>query len=193
MQRFKLFLPLVVFAVVALLFYVMIIRIDRGEYNPHQLPSALVNRPFPKFKLGRLAATDRMVSRKDLLGRIALVNVWATWCPTCREEHGFLVHLARDEGVLIYGVSYKDQLSDARQWLKQHGNPYRLTIYDPKGSLGLNMGVTGAPETFLIDQRGFVRMRYQGPLDETVWREKFQAKIKQIKREQSGDSGSATG
>lgn len=185
MKRLKLFVPLVIFVVVAAFFYVMINRIDRGDYNPQSLPSALLNRPFPEFSLPVVEEAGRRVSRADLLGHIALVNVWATWCPSCHREHAYLNTLATEKGVLIFGINYKDKLPEARQWLQQKGNPYRFNIFDAEGRLGLDIGVTGAPETYLIDHRGFVRLRYQGPLDETVWQDKFAPLIRQLRLERS--------
>jgi cytochrome c biogenesis protein CcmG/thiol:disulfide interchange protein DsbE len=183
--RLKLFLPLVGFVLVAAFFYTMINRIQEGEYNPQDLPSALINRPFPAFSLPSLpSSAQQLLSEKDLLGQIALVNVWATWCPSFHIEHPFLNQLAAERGVVIYGVNYKDQERLAQQWLEQKGNPYRLNIFDQTGGLGLDMGVTGAPETYVIDHRGFVRMRYQGPLNETVWQQKFKPMVDQLKAEQ---------
>ncbi|WP_163021312.1 DsbE family thiol:disulfide interchange protein, partial [Pseudomonas viridiflava] len=109
-------------------------------------------------------------TRADLLGKPALVNVWATWCMACRVEHLVLNRLAQ-QGVLIYGVNYKDTNADALKWLKDFHDPYRLNIRDDEGSLGLNLGVYGAPETFLIDAKGVIRHKYVGVIDDTVWRE----------------------
>lgn len=193
MQRLKLFFPLLIFVVIGLFFYVMIERIGRGDYDPQSLPSALNNRPFPAFSLPILEAGDKQVSQADLLGHIALVNVWATWCPTCHLEHPYLVELAREHGVRIFGINYKDDRELALDWLRDKGNPYRFTIFDKAGKLGLDMGVTGAPETYLIDHRGFVRLRFQGPLNAAVWAEKFLPLITQLEQEASADSGSGSG
>ena len=187
MQRFKLFLPLIVFAIVAGFFYVTVTRIGQGEYNPQDLPSALLNHPFPAFTLQQLEDPSQTVTQADLLGHIALVNVWATWCPSCHAEHGYLKLLASEKGVVIFGVSYKDDAKAALSWLETKGNPYRFNIFDPDGKLGLDMGVTGAPETYVIDHRGFVRLRYQGPLNEAVWQQKFQVLIEQLQEEQRAD------
>ena len=184
MQRLKLLFPLIIFMVVALFFFIMISRIDSGEYNPQALPSALVNKPFPSFNLSHLEQPSKLLDAADLLGEIALVNVWATWCPSCHAEHGFLNTLATEQQVVIYGVNYKDEADAARQWLQVKGNPYRFNIFDQQGHLGLNMGVTGAPETYVIDHRGFVRLRFQGPLNAAVWESKFQPLLERLKREQ---------
>ena len=187
MGRIKLFIPLLIFVVVGAFFYTMINRIGEGEYNPQELPSALLDKPFPVFNLPKLEQLQQNLSEADLLGEVALVNVWATWCPSCHVEHGFLNQLAA-QGVVIYGVNYKDDALKAQDWLQQKGNPYRFNIVDRQGRLGLDMGVTGAPETYVIDHRGLVRMRYQGPLDAQVWQEKFQPLLQQLRAEQQGNS-----
>lgn len=183
MGRLKLFIPLAVFAVVVAFFYSTIDRISDGEYSPQDLPSALVNKPVPRFDLPSVENLDERVTDQHLLGSIALINVWATWCPSCHVEHGYLNYL-KQQGVVIFGINYKDDRTAAIQWLTSKGDPYHRNIFDQQGRLGLDMGVTGAPETYVIDHRGFVRMRYQGPLDENVWQQKFMPLIEQLKREQ---------
>lgn len=188
MGRLKLFLPLIVFAIVIGFFYSTIDRISEGEYSPQDLPSALVNKPVPAFNLPTVEDQQKRVTDHHLIGQIALINVWATWCPSCHVEHGFLNQL-KEQGVVIFGINYKDDASAAGQWLTKKGDPYQLNIFDKQGRLGLDMGVTGAPETYVIDHRGFVRMRYQGPLDAKVWQEKFIPLIKQLELEQQGVAG----
>lgn len=171
MQRLRLFLPLIAFAVLALLLW-------RGlSLDPNHMPSALEDRPFPQFTARTLAGDA--VSREDLLGGVALVNVWATWCPSCAAEHAYLNELART-GVTIFGLNYKDDSAAARRWIETRGDPYRLNIVDDSGRLGIDLGVTGAPETYLIDAEGIVRLRYQGPLDARVWREQFEPLIARL-------------
>ena len=165
MKRWIMVLPLLIFLGVALFLY-------RGLYlDPAELPSALIDKPFPEFSL-REVQSDKVLTRADLLGKPALVNVWATWCVACRVEHPVLNKLA-GQGVRIYGVNYKDVNADALKWLKDFHDPYQLNIRDEDGSLGLNLGVYGAPETFLIDSKGIIRHKYVGVIDETVWREKL--------------------
>lgn len=165
MRRWIMLLPLVLFLGVAVFLY-------RGLYlNPAELPSALIDKPFPEFSL-RHVQSDRIITRADLLGKPALVNIWGTWCVACRVEHPVLNKLAQ-QGVVIYGVNYKDINADALKWLKDFHNPYQLNIRDDEGSLGLNLGVYGAPETFLIDSKGIIRHKFVGVVDETVWREKL--------------------
>ena len=189
MQRLKLFLPLIAFAAIAIFFYTMVSRIDQGEYNPQDLPSALINKPFPSFSLAKLEDLTVSLQQKDLLGSITLVNVWATWCPSCHVEHGYLNYLFSEKDMIIVGVNYKDKAPAAQRWLQTKGNPYRFNIFDPDGILGLDLGVTGAPETYVLDHRGFVRFRYQGPLNEMVWQDKFQPLIEQLQQEQLAYNG----
>lgn len=165
MARLRLFLPLLVFLGLALLFW-------RGlSLDPNYMPSALAGRPLPAFSASTLEGGR--ITEANLRGQPALVNVWATWCPSCAAEHAYLNQLAR-RGVRIYGVNYKDDPNAARRWIEGKGNPYAVNILDPAGSLGLDLGVTGAPETYLIDAAGIVRLRHQGPLDERVWRTVFE-------------------
>lgn len=165
MKRWILLLPLAIFLGVAVFLY-------RGLYlDPAELPSALINKPFPEFSL-REVQSDKVLTRADLLGKPALVNVWGTWCVACRVEHPVLNKLAQ-QGVVIYGINYKDVNADALKWLKGFHNPYQLNIRDDEGSLGLNLGVYGAPETFLIDSKGIIRHKFVGVVDETVWREQL--------------------
>jgi cytochrome c biogenesis protein CcmG/thiol:disulfide interchange protein DsbE len=160
--RLKLFLPLFLFALLAILLF-------RGLFlDPSEMPSALIDRPLPAFSLPALGE-DRLLSRADVTGEVALLNVWATWCVSCRVEHPYLKQLA-DAGIPIYGLNYKDSDAAAQQWLADLGNPYRLNIADREGTLGVDLGVYGAPETYLLDASGVVRYRHVGVVDEAVWR-----------------------
>lgn len=151
-----------------------------GLHNdPTELPSALLDRPFPEFEQPALDDPQRMLGRKDLLGRPALVNVWATWCPTCRAEHDYFNRLAAT-GVPIYGINYKDSTPKAQQWLRDLKDPYQLNVVDSQGRLGMELGVYGAPETFLIDAEGVIRFKYVGAIDEEVWTEKLEPVYRQL-------------
>ncbi len=145
--------------------------------DPTLLPSALLDHPLPPFRAPTLADPQRFVTPVDLQGNIALLNVWATWCPTCQAEHAALKMLA-GQGVIIYGVNYKDDRDKALQWLQQLGDPYRFNIDDAAGQLGIDLGVYGAPETYLLDARGVIRYRHVGALDERVWQEDFLPRIR---------------
>ncbi|MET0377703.1 MAG: DsbE family thiol:disulfide interchange protein [Spongiibacteraceae bacterium] len=183
MQRLKLFLPLLVFVVLAVFFFVVQKQISRGEYDPQNMPSALIDKPLPDFALPNLVG-DNVIRRADVVGHILLVNIWATWCPTCHYEHPHLNKFA-EQGVIILGVDYKDDADKARKWLQEKGNPYRWVITDQQGTLGLDLGVTGAPETYVVDAKGVVRLRYQGALDDRIWRETIQPMIEKLQREGS--------
>ncbi|PTQ89360.1 DsbE family thiol:disulfide interchange protein [Agitococcus lubricus] len=137
-----------------------------GE-DPTNLPSARVGKPFPEFNLPSLD-DERLLTVSDIKGKPALLNVWASWCPSCKEEHPTLNKLA-DMGIPVLGLNYKDQEQDAENYLAQRGNPYALIIADQKGNLGLDLGVYGAPETYLIDANAHIRYRFVGVLDEKVW------------------------
>ena len=183
MHRLKLFIPLAVFVSLALFFFVVQKQISRGEYDPQNMPSALLDKPLPEFALQNLVG-DNAIKRADVVGQIMLVNVWATWCPTCHFEHAYLDQLAQ-QGVVIVGVDYKDDAEKARQWLQDKGNPYRWVVDDREGTFGLDLGVTGAPETYVIDAKGVVRLRYQGDLNERVWTETFKPLLEKLQRENS--------
>ena len=172
MRRVQLFLPFLLFIIAALFFYWLIERIEHGDYHPESLPSARLNQPLPAFSMPELNNPEQLITATNLTGQPALINIWATWCPSCYAEHRYLNQLA-EQGVPIYGVNYKDNPAAARQWLQQYGDPYRLNILDQYGRLGLDLGVTGAPETYVIDRTGIIRLRHQGPLDERVWEESF--------------------
>lgn len=169
MQRLKLFLPLLIFVVLAGFLW-------RGlSLDPSHLPSALIDKPVPSFTLDQLPNGDEksaQITEKDLLGEPYLLNIWATWCPTCRIEHPFFNKLAQ-QGVRIVGLNYKDEDQAAREWLEHFGNPYQVIIADRHGTLGLDLGVYGAPETFLVDKDGVIRYKHVGVVDERVWRSKI--------------------
>jgi len=159
--RLKLFIPLIAFAILGGFLF-------RGlSLDPRALPSALIDKPIPAFRLAALNSGG-MLTQESLTGRPALLNVWATWCYSCRVEHPYLLELA-SSGVTIIGLNYKDDASAARKWLERLGDPYLMTISDPEGTLGLDIGVYGAPETYVIDAQGVIRHRHVGVVDETVW------------------------
>jgi cytochrome c biogenesis protein CcmG/thiol:disulfide interchange protein DsbE len=144
--------------------------------DPTLLPSVLINKPLPGFQAARLDDPQQNVSTNDLKGEISLLNVWATWCPTCRSEHEFLNTL-KQQGIAIYGVNYKDEREKALRWLDTLGNPYRISIDDAEGQLGIDLGVYGAPETFLLDNEGVIRYRHVGAIDADVWQQEFVPRI----------------
>ena len=144
------------------------------------LPSARLGKPLPKFSLPRLNDASQQVTEASLQGQPALLNVWATWCPTCRVEHSALNKLA-GEGVAIYGLNYKDERDAALNYLASLGDPYRLTIFDEMGDLGLDLGVYGAPETYVLDSEGYVRYRHVGEVNDKVWKTILEPKMLALK------------
>lgn len=132
--------------------------------NPRDVPSPLINRPAPAFKLPTVGAPDRMVSAQDLRGQVWILNVWASWCVACRVEHPVLVEFAKTSPVPIYGLNYKDKRDDAVRWLANFGNPYRQSLSDTDGMVGIDFGVYGVPETFVIDRDGVIRLKLTGPV-----------------------------
>lgn len=152
--------------------------------NPTAMPSALVGQSFPKFSLPLLLNENTVVTEKNLTGGIVLVNVWATWCVYCKYEHPYLVDIAKSGRVKLYGINYKDLRNDATIWLNQYKNPYVFSIFDEQGKLGIDLGVTAAPETFVVDRNGVIRMKHLGPIDGNVWKTKFLPMIELLETEQ---------
>lgn len=165
MKRLLLLLPLIIFALLAFVLYSGI-----GK-DPAELPSALIGKAIPAFSLPSVDDPQKMLTQADLKGP-ALVNVWATWCISCKVEHPVLTALSK-RGVTIYGINYKDERESAQKWLKEFHNPYQLDVDDAQGTLGLDLGVYGAPETFLIDGQGVIRHKFVGVIDEQVWQEQL--------------------
>ena len=162
------YIPLVLFLLLALALMWQLTRNAEGE-DPTRLESALIGKPVPPFTLESLAAPGKVYHQAVLAdGKPLLLNVWATWCPTCRAEHQYLNQLA-EQGVRVVGLNYKDDRAKAVEWLNSLGNPYALSLYDGSGMLGLDLGVYGAPETFLIDGQGIIRYRHAGDLNQQVW------------------------
>lgn len=160
----SLLIPLVVF-ILLVIFLALGFRLS----DPHLLPSALINKPFPEFELQDLHQEELLRTKKDLAGEVALVNVWATWCPNCIVEHPVLLRVSREENIPLYGVNYNDENVKARRWLQRREDPYEFSIVDNKGTLAIDLGVYGAPETFVLDAAGVIRFRHVGPVTEDVW------------------------
>lgn len=136
--------------------------------DPHEVPSPLINKPAPAFQLPQLHEQAKTFSPQEMRGKVWLLNVWASWCISCREEHPVLLALARSGEVPLYGLNYKDQRNDAIAWLDELGNPYLLSAADLDGRVGIDYGVYGAPETYLIDGDGVIRFKHIGPLTPAV-------------------------
>ena len=132
--------------------------------KPREIPSPLVNKPAPNFSLPTLAEPAQKLSSQDLRGKVWVLNVWASWCVACRQEHALLVDMAKLGAVPIYGLNYKDKRADALGWLSQFGNPYVASLADTEGVVGIDYGVYGVPETFVIDKAGVIRHKIIGPV-----------------------------
>ena len=141
--------------------------------NPREVPSPLIDKPAPAFQLARLDDPAQAVRLDDLRGQVWLLNVWASWCVACLDEHPVLLEFSRSSPVPIYGLNYKDQREAAVAWLGKHGNPYTASIVDANGRVGIDYGVYGVPETFLIDRDGVIRYKHIGPLTARVLNEKI--------------------
>lgn len=152
------------------------------QLNPREVPSPLIDKPAPPFTLPQLADPQRQFSQQDMLGRVWMLNVWASWCVACREEHPVLVDFAKRNVVPLYGLNYKDQRGEALAWLKQFGDPYALSIVDADGRIGIDYGVYGVPETYVIDKQGVIRYKRIGPVN----REVLEAKILPLLRKLQG-------
>lgn len=165
MNRFL--LPLGIFAALVALLGIGL------TLNPREVPSPLIGKPAPHFELPQLHESGRTFTEKDMLGKVWILNVWASWCVSCREEHPVLLDLARSGAVPIYGLNYKDKRPDGLAWLQNMGDPYRLSAFDAEGRVGIDYGVYGVPETYLIDKRGVIRYKRIGPLTAEIIKEKL--------------------
>ncbi len=173
--RIKLFIPLLLFVLLAiLLFYAL-------QLDSKHKPSALLGNAMPAFKLPTLANPEVLVDQTAIAPEVSLLNVWASWCVSCRVEHPQLQRIAEEYGIPIYGVNYKDTFAEANRWLQQLGNPYRKSFADQNGRLGMDLGLAGAPETFVLDAQRVIRYKHVGVIDAKVWQEKLLPVIEQLK------------
>ncbi len=149
------------------LFIVLVVFLAIGlTRDPREVPSPLIGKAAPAFSAPRLHAPDQKFSGKDMLGKVWLLNVWASWCVACRQEHPILMEFAKTKALPLIGLDYKDQAVDGLKWLARFGDPYDLSITDLDGRIGIDFGVYGVPETFLIDKAGVIRYKHIGPVTE---------------------------
>lgn len=175
-RAWQFFLPLVIF--VALVWFLY-----QGLFlNPREVPSALINKPAPAFSLAKLHAPDQTFSPAEMQGKVWLLNVWGSWCASCRYEHPFLNDLAKQQVVPVVGFNWKDDPTAAKSWLVKYGDPYQLSVSDLDGRVAINWGVYGAPETFVIDKAGMIRYKHTGPIDAKVLNETLLPLIRDLKR-----------
>ena len=174
MKGLRFLIPLALFGVLVLFLAVGL------NLDPREVPSPLIDKPAPAFKLARLDDAATTISREDLLGKVWMLNVWASWCVACREEHPALVAFSRRKLVPVYGLNYKDVRADGLAWLDRLGNPYDASLFDADGRVGIDYGVYGVPETFVIDRKGVIRYKHIGPLTPEVLRERIEPLLKSL-------------
>lgn len=175
MSRLSLIVPLAVFGIILVVALVGFSLNDR-----HELPSPLVGKPFPEFAARDLFAPEKTLTKADIVGRPTLVNIWATWCPTCVSEHKMLLEIAATGKVRLVGVDYKDTRAQALSWLSDYGNPYDLVLEDEEGALGIELGVYGAPETFLLNAAGDVLYKRVGDVNPRIWMNEILPRIEAL-------------
>jgi cytochrome c biogenesis protein CcmG/thiol:disulfide interchange protein DsbE len=148
--------------------------------DPREVPSPLIGKPAPHFELPLLAAPDKTFSQKDMLGKVWILNVWASWCPPCLVEHPVITALAKSQIAPVIGLNYKDAREDALPWLKRNGDPFQLSVFDLDGRIGIDYGVYGVPETYVIDRKGVIRYKHIGPITPEIVQTKIEPLLKEL-------------
>jgi len=174
MKRWQFLAPLALFAVLLGFLAVGL------NLNPREVPSPLIDKPAPAFELARLDDPAQKITQADLKGQVWILNVWASWCVACRQEHPLLVDFAKRSPVPLYGLNYKDKREDGLAWLARFGDPYKASLFDIDGRVGIDFGVYGVPETFVIDKEGVIRFKQIGPVTPEVLRDKIEPLLKQL-------------
>jgi cytochrome c biogenesis protein CcmG/thiol:disulfide interchange protein DsbE len=174
MKALKYGIPLVIFAMLVGFFAVGLRR------DPREVPSPFIDKPAPEFKLTELHAADRTFGPDNMRGKVWLLNVWASWCVSCQAEHPLLVDMSKRGAVPIIGLNYKDKREDGLRWLARNGNPYMLSAYDDEGKVGIDYGVYGVPETFVIDKQGVIRYKQIGPITKEALDRKILPLVKKL-------------
>lgn len=174
MKSLRFFIPLLALGA-------LVIFLGAGlKLNPKEVPSPLIGKPSPQFNLPRLDNAATHIRREDMLGKVWMLNVWASWCVACREEHPLLVEFSRKKLLPIYGLNYKDDRNAGLKWLGNFGNPYDASLFDQDGRVGIDFGVYGVPETFIMDREGVVRFKQIGPLTPEVIRTQVEPLIRKL-------------
>lgn len=177
MSRFKLFIPVLIFLAMAAMLW-------RGLYlDPRTLPSVLIDKPLPVFALKSLEYGDRIVTQEDLPDEPFLLNVWGSYCLPCLQENPIFMAAAEQKVIPIVGINYKDGVPEAERWLDYNGNPFAMNIIDSDGRFGIDLGVYGAPETFIVDADGVIRYKHIGVIDYQAWEDKILPAIAAVKNE----------
>jgi cytochrome c biogenesis protein CcmG, thiol:disulfide interchange protein DsbE len=174
MKRAGFLIPLGAFIALAV---ILALGLNR---DPREVPSPLIGKPAPTFALTRVEDSQITIGSADLLGKVWMLNVWASWCVACREEHELLVQFSKKGRLPIYGLDYKDERRDAIKWLERMGNPYQASLFDGEGRVGIDFGVYGVPETFIIDKTGTIRMKHIGPLTPEVIETQIEPLLKKL-------------
>jgi cytochrome c biogenesis protein CcmG/thiol:disulfide interchange protein DsbE len=172
----KLLIPLVVFVALAAFLFVGLWR------DPREVPSPLIGKPAPQFKLSQLAKPGDSLGTTDMKGQVWLLNVWASWCVSCREEHPLLVELGKAKVVPLIGLNYKDEPAAGMRWLAQNGDPYTTSVVDRDGRVGIDFGVYGVPETFVIDKAGTIRYKQIGPITQEALEKKILPLVRELQK-----------
>ena len=174
------------FLIPLILFIVMVAFLAVGlKLDPREVPSPFIGKPAPAINLPQLADPGKSFSNANLQGQVSLLNVWASWCVSCKQEHPFLLKLAKQNILPIYGLDYKDEREAGMEWLNRLGNPYTVSVFDADGKVGIEWGVYGVPETFVIDKQGVIRHKHTGPITEESWQKTLLPLIIQLQKEGS--------
>ncbi len=175
-RAWQFFLPLAIF-------FTLVGFLYKGLFlNPREIPSALIDKPVPQFSLPVLHTPDKKFAAADMKGHVWIMNVWGSWCVSCRYEHPLLNELSKQQVLPIIGFNWKDDPATAKGWLNKYGNPYTLSVSDLDGRVAIDFGVYGAPETFIIDKTGTIRFKYTGPIDARVVNEVLLPIIRDLKK-----------
>ncbi|MFN3075526.1 MAG: DsbE family thiol:disulfide interchange protein [Alphaproteobacteria bacterium] len=173
--------PLLIFLVLLAFFAERLVGIHRGD-APNLLPSVLINRPVPEFSLEPLPGRGRPLASADLKGKVSLVNIFGSWCVSCAAEHPFLMSLKKSGAVVVHGIDWRDDPVKGAAWLARHGDPYDRVGLDPDSQVAIDFGVTGAPESFVVDAAGVIRYKVVGPISAEVWTQTLEPMIRELRK-----------
>jgi len=176
MKRFGFYIPIAIFAGIVIYMAIGL------TLDPQKLPSTLIDKPVPEFDLPPIEGFERGLSSEDLKGEVTLINIWGSWCVSCIIEHPMLMELKKNKVIPIYGIDWKDPPGEGTKWLEKEGNPYTLIGDDADGRVSIDFGVTGAPETFIVDRDGRIRYKYIGPITPEAWNDVIYPLVKELRK-----------